>query len=43
MSDERVHGRPRPTDIYGYAYVDVWALPGRCTERPTAVLLDAYA
>ena len=23
-------------------YVDVCTLPGRCTERPTAMFLDAY-
>ena len=43
VSDVRVHGCPRSTHIYGYTYVDVYTLPGRCTERPTAMFLDAYS
>ena len=41
VSDVRVHGRPRSSHIYGYTYVDVCILPGRCMERPTAMFLDA--
>ena len=43
MTDVRVHGCSRSTHTYGYTYVDVCTLPGRCTERPTAVFLDAYS
>ena len=42
-SDVRVHGCSRSTHIYGYTYVAVCTLPGRCTERPTAMFLDAYS
>ena len=40
VSDVRVHGCPRSTHVYGYTYVDVCTLPGRCTERPTAMFPD---
>ena len=41
VSDVRVHRCSRANHIYGYTYVDVCTLPGRCNERPTAMLLDA--
>ena len=41
--DVRVYGCPRSTHIYGYTYADVYTLPGRCTDRPTAMLLDAFS
>ena len=43
VSDVRVDGCPRSTRIYGHTYVDVCALPGRCTERPAAMFLDVYS
>ena len=43
VADVRMHGCPRSTPIYGYIYVDVYTLPGRCTRRPTAMFLDAYS
>ena len=42
VSDVRVHGCPRSTNIYGYTYVDVCSLPSHCTHRPAAMFLDAY-
>ena len=43
VSDVRVHVCSGSTYIYGYSYVDVCTMPGRCTERPTAMFLDAYS
>ena len=42
VSDVRVHGCSQLTHIYGYTCVDVCTLPGRHTERPTEIFLDAY-
>ena len=41
MSVVRVNGCPPSNRISGYTYVDECTLSGRCTERPTAMLLDA--
>ena len=41
VRDARVHGCCRSIHIYGYTYVDACTLPGRCTERPTAMFFDA--
>ena len=35
LSDVHVYGCSQSTHIYGYTYLDVCILPGRCTERPT--------
>ena len=43
VSDVRVHGCSPSNHIYSYTYVAVCTLPGRCTERPTAMFLDAYS
>ena len=43
VRDVHVHSCPRSTRISGYTYVDVCTLPGRCTERPAAMSLDAYS
>ena len=39
VSDVRVHGCSPSNHIYSYTYVAVCTLPGRCTERPTAMFL----
>ena len=41
MSDVRVNVCSRSTHSYGYTYVDVCTLPGRCADRPIAIFLDA--
>ena len=41
VSDVRVHGRPRSTQIYVYMYVPY--IPGHCTERPKATFLGALS
>ena len=43
VSDVRVYGCHRTSRSYGYTHVDVCTLPGRCTERPTAMSLHAYS
>ena len=41
-SDVHVHGCSRSTHIYGSTHVYACTIPDSCTERPTAMFLDAY-
>ena len=43
LSDVHVYGCSQSTHIYGYTYLDVSILPGRCTERPTTAFFDVYS